>query len=173
MVRSYLKCMPKTAQPKNQLFDAFREDHARLGKGFFELGQSLRAGDLGRAQAIARRLDAEAGAHIAFEEHHFYPRLRPLLGDADVDRMAAEHKIGFEVVKTLERQPAGEELSTNTRTKLLRDVEAMSTHIDECGELFGAIGRLDAAEQQSLLDELRAWRQKGPSWSEIDAKRHR
>ena len=165
--------MTNAAQPKNQLFDAFREDHAKLGKGFFELGQSLRADDLDRAKAIVRDLDAEAGAHIAFEEHHFYPSLRPLLGDADVDRMAAEHAIGLKVIKTLQRQPADEALSTTTKTKLLQDADAMSTHIDECGELFGAIGRLDAAEQQSLLDELLAWREIRPCWSEIDAERHR
>lgn len=165
--------MTNAARHENQLFDAFREDHAKLGKGFFELSQSLRADDLSQAQEIARELDAEAGAHIAFEEHHFYPRLRPLLGDADVDRMIAEHGEGLEVIKTLERQPADEQLSSTAKTKLLQDADAMSTHIAECGELFGAIGRLDAAEQQSLLDELLAWRRKRPLWSEIDARRHR
>jgi hypothetical protein len=165
--------MTNAAGNKNQLFEAFREDHARLGKGFFDLSQSLRADDLGRAKAIARELDAEAGAHIAFEEHHFYPRLRPLLGDVDVDRMATEHEIGLEVIKTLERRPADEKFPTSTKVKLLKDADAMSTHIAECGELFSAIGRLDAGEQQSLLDELLAWRQKRPTWSEIDAERHR
>ncbi len=158
---------------KNQLFEAFREDHAKLGKGFFDLSQSLRAGDLDRAKAIARELDAEAGAHIAFEEHHFYPRLRPLLGDADVDRMAAEHETGLKVIKTIERQPVDEKLPTTTKARLLKDADAMSTHIAECGELFSAIGRLDVGEQRSLLDELLAWRQKRPTWSEIDAERHR
>ncbi|MDH3659876.1 MAG: hemerythrin domain-containing protein [Alphaproteobacteria bacterium] len=165
--------MTNAAANKNQLFEAFREDHAKLGKGFFELSRSLRADDLDRAKAIARELDAKAGAHIAFEEHHFYPRLRPLLGDADVDRMATEHETGLEVIKTLERQPADEELSTTTKARLLNDADAMSTHIAECGELFGAIGRLDAGEQQSLLDELLACRQRRPTWSEIDAERHR
>ena len=165
--------MTNTAGNKNRLFEAFREDHAKLGKGFFELSQSLRAGDLDRAKAIARELDAEAGAHIAFEEHHFYQRLRSLLGDADVDRMATEHETGLAVIKTLERQPADEGLSTITKARLLNAADAMSTHIAECGELFGAIGRLDAGEQQSLLDKLLAWRQKRPTWSEIDAERHR
>ena len=165
--------MTNAAGNKNHLFEAFREDHARLGKGFFELSQSLRANDLGRAKAIARELDAEAGAHIAFEEHHFYPRLRPLLGDADVDRMATEHQTGLEVIEALERQPADQELSATEKARLLKDADAMSTHIAECGELFGAIGRLDAVEQQSLLDELLAWRKKRPTWSEIDAERHR
>ena len=165
--------MTRAAQHKNQLFDAFREDHAELGKGFFELSQSLRADDLDRALAIARELDAKAGAHIGFEEHHFYPRLRPLLGDNDVDRMVAEHEIGLKVIKTLKSLAAEDELSADTRAQLLQDAEAMSTHIAECGELFGAIGRLDAAEQQSLLEELRSWRRKRPCWSEIDAERHR
>ena len=165
--------MTNAAGNKNQLFEAFSEDYAKLGKGFFELSQSLRADDLDRAKAIARELDAEAGAHIAFEEHHFYPRLRPLLGDADVDRMAAEHEIGLEVIKTLASQPTDEELSTTKKAKLLKAADAMSTHIAECGELFSAIGRLDTGEQRSLLDELLAWRQKRPTWSEIDAERHR
>ena len=165
--------MTNDAGNKNQLFEAFREDHEKIGKGFFELSQSLRADDLDRAKAIARELDAEAGAHIAFEEHHFYPRLRPVLGDADVDRMATEHEIGLAVIKVLKRQPADEELSATKKANLLNDADAMSTHIAECGELFGAIGRLDTGEQQSLLDELLAWRQKRPTWSEIDAERRR
>ena len=165
--------MTKAAQRKKQLLDAFREDQAELGRGFFELSKCLRADDLDRAQAIARDLDAKAGAHIGFEEHHFYPRLRPLLGDTDVDRMVGEHEIGLKVIKTVMSLPAKGELSAETRAQLLQDAEAMSTHIAECGELFGAIGRLDAAEQQSLLDELLTWRRERPRWSEIDAERHR
>ncbi len=156
---------------KNKLVEAFQEDHAVLGRGFYELAQSLRARDLDQAKAIARKLDAEAGAHIAFEEAHFYPTLRPLLGDAEVHRMEADHRIGLEVIKVLRRTSPGESLPADVREKLLQDAEAMSTHIAECGELFGAIGRLGAGQQRALLDQLLAWRERRPSWS--DADRHR
>jgi hypothetical protein len=152
--------MTSSNRLKNKLVDAFQEDHAILGKGFFELCQSLRAKDLDQAKAIARKLDAEAGAPMAFEEAHFYPALRPLLGDAEVDRMEADHRIGLEVIKALSRTSSGESLSADVRVKLLHDAEAMSTHIAECGELFGAIGRLEIAEQQGPLNQLMAWRQK-------------
>ena len=165
--------MTKLDGDKHQLFDAFREDHTKLGKGFFDLCQSLRAGDLDRAKAIADELDLDAGAHVAFEEQHFYPKLRTLLDDADVDRMETEHGVGLEVIKALKGRSQDEGLPAATKAKLVQDAETMSTHIAECGELFGAIGRLDATEQQSLLDQLLAWRERRPRWSEIDAERHR
>ena len=139
----------------------------------FDLSQSLRSGDLDRAKAIADELDRNAGAHVAFEERHFYPKLRTLLDDADVDRMEAEHGVGLEAIKALKGLSQDEDLTSATKAKLLQDAETMSTHIAECGELFGAIGRLDAKEQQSLFDQLLAWRERRPRWSEVDAKRHR
>jgi hypothetical protein len=165
--------MTKTDGYEHQLFDAFREDHTKLGKGFFDLCQCLRSGNLDRAKAIAGELDIDVGAHVAFEEQHFYPKLRTLLGDADVDRMEAEHGVGLEVIKALKGLSQDEDLPSATKAKLVQDAETMSTHIAECGELFGAIGRLDAKEQQSLLDQLLAWRERRPRWSEIDAERHR
>ncbi len=173
MTTSYLKPMTNTDGNKHQLLEAFREDHTQLGRGFFDLCQSLRSGDLDRAKAMADELDREAGAHVAFEERHFYPKLRTLLGDADVDRMETEHGIGLEVIGARKGLSQDEELASAAKAKLLRDAETMSTHIAECGELFGAIGRLDAAEQQRLFDQLLAWRERRPRWSEIDAGRHR
>lgn len=173
MITSYLQPMTKTDGNKHQLFEAFREDHTKLGKGFFDLCQSLRSGDLDRAKAIADGLDRGAGAHVAFEERHFYPKLRTLLGDADVDRMETEHGIGLDVIRSLKGLSQDESLPSATKAKLLQDAETMSRHVAECGELFGAIGRLDTAEQQSLLDQLLTWRERRPRWSEIDAERHR
>jgi hypothetical protein len=155
---------------KNQLFQAFREDHATLGKAFYELGQSLRAGDLKQATSLAKRLDVEAGAHIAFEERDFYPALRRLLGDEDVDQMEEEHRIGYGVVKTLADLPPDQPLPEKDMERLLRDSDAMSEHIAECGELFGAMGGLDDDEQRLLLDRLLEWRRRRPSWSDVDEK---
>jgi len=62
-------------QIKQQLFNAFREDHAVLGGSLNELGERLRATDVEGAKLAVEHVSKVAGAHIAFEEHDFYPAL--------------------------------------------------------------------------------------------------
>jgi hypothetical protein len=155
-----------SGKTENALTEAFHKDHAILGRGFHELSTCLRAGELARARAVAERLDAEAGAHIAFEEEQFYPALVPLLGEQDVQRMYSEHGPGFEVVRTLCELPADARLSEAERAELLRQAEEMEAHITECGELFGAMGRIPPEEQSALYQELLEWRRKHTGWRE-------
>jgi len=152
------------AEENADLFSAFAEDHAFLGKSFHELSQALRARDPDAARRRAARLDREAGAHIAFEEVNFYPTLASLLGEAEVQGMYQEHRAGLDVVQRLCELAPGSKLSEELRTRLLRDSEAMETHIAECGDLFEAMGRLTPSEQENLHTALVQWRLKRPSW---------
>ncbi len=88
-------------QAKSELLEAFRDDHALLGKMFRERSSALRGGNLQAAQKAAVKLDKEAGAHIAFEEQVFYPRLGDLLGEGDVACLLDEHRAGLEAVDRL------------------------------------------------------------------------
>lgn len=151
------------------LFDAFREDHAILGRGFHDLSQSLRAHDIEAAKAAARHLDAVAGAHIAFEERHFYPALIPLLGANDVERLFGEHQLGLDVVHKLLALQAGETLSKPQWSALLKQSQEMEQHIAECGELFAAMGRIDAADRETLLQRLLELREAAPRWTDLAA----
>jgi hypothetical protein len=157
------------AQPSD-LFQAFREDHAVLGRGLYELSERLRGGDLPAAKARAERLDREAGAHVAFEERFFYPALRRLLGDAEVDRLYHEHGEGLAVIRALAALPRDGTLDEAERRKLLRQAELMEAHVAECGELFGAMGRIPPEEQAALHRELLALRRTAPRWTEIAAR---
>ena len=152
-------------QESKELFAAFREDHAVLGRGFFDLAQSLRANDLEQARAAAAELDRTAGAHIAFEEESFYPALQAFFGKSETRRMYDEHRVGLGVVQTLCALPQDAELAEDQRRRLLRDAEVMARHIADCGALFETIGRLPSGQQSALLQALRDWREKGPRWS--------
>jgi hypothetical protein len=147
-----------------ELFAAFREDHTILGRAFHRLSTRLRAGDLAGARAVARELDRTAGAHIAFEEADFYPRLATLIGRDEVAHMYAEHELGLGVVRTLCEAAEDRTLHDDERSRLLADAEAMERHIAECGELFEAIGRIPPAEQAELRRRLVAWRERAPTW---------
>jgi len=151
------------------LFEAFREDHAILGRGFHELSALLRAGDLPAARERAERLDREAGAHMAFEEQHFYPALRGLIGDTEVDRLHGEHEQGIEVVRALRALPEGGSLEPNQRRALLARSELMESHVAECGELFGTLGRIPPQEQAGLYDRLLELRARQPRWTGMAA----
>jgi len=155
-------------QPSN-LFEAFREDHAVLGRGLHELSEHLRTGDIAAAKACGDRVDRAAGAHIAFEEKFFYPALRRLLGDALADRLYQEHGEGLSVVKALAELPQGATPSDAERRGMLRAAEVMEAHVAECGELFGAMGRIPLEQQNALHRELLALREEAPRWTKIAA----
>ncbi len=156
------------AAGKNNLLKAFHADHATLGKGFHELSAALRAGDLGMARQVAERLDADAGAHIAFEEEHFYKALAPLLGAGEVEKMYREHQQGLEVVKVMLRSTA---LSEADRSDWLQQSEAMEAHIAECGDLFAAMGRIPVEQQAALHKHLLKWRELKPRWTDYAVSR--
>lgn len=152
------------AEENTDLFSAFAEDHAVLGKSFHELSKALRANDPDTARSLAARIDREAGAHIAFEEECFYPTLADLLSESEVQRMYREHGAGLEVVQRLCGSAPGGELPDELRRQLLGNSEAMETHIAECGDLFEAMGRIPPSEQEALHAALIEWRLKQPSW---------
>ena len=141
-----------------QLLEAFRHDHAMLGRGFNELSCSLRAGDAVGACAAARRLHEVAGAHIGFEEEEYYPALVPFLGEETVRRMRQEHCCGIDVIGTLLSRGPDLPLHPDLRARLLAQSEVMEEHIAECGELFAALGHIPTAKQQELYDKLIEWR---------------
>ena len=156
------------SQVKQTLFDAFRQDHATLGRGLHRLRERLVAGDLAGIREAADRLDREAGAHIAFEEEDFYPALERFLSRSEIEDMYREHADGAALVrqaKTIERDT----FSPEQQSSLIRRVDAMEEHVSECGELFGAMGGLTPAEQDALFARLRTWRDQRPTWSDYAA----
>lgn len=149
------------------LFEAFREDHAILGHGFYEIAGYIRARNLSAAKDRAERVDREAGAHIAFEQNYFYPALRGLLGDSYVDRLRREHDEGLKVIRRLQGLSDSANIDEREWDMLLTKSEIMEDHVAECGELFGTMGRFAPDEQQALLDQLLVLRQQAPRWTKI------
>jgi hypothetical protein len=162
---------PEKDTPGALLFDAFREDHARAGRGFYELSQLLEADDVRAACALAQRIDEESGAHIAFEETNFYPRLSKLLSRTEIARMYEEHAVGANTVRTLLDHEPEEPLDSEEKERLVTGATQMSEHISECGELFGALGGIPVAEQAELLEQLVEWRRRRPRWTAFAAGR--
>lgn len=152
---------------KQRLFEAFRKDHAILGRGLYDLEMAISGGDVVQAKALADQLDWDVGAHIAFEEHDFYPALNAFLSTAEVEEMYAEHADG---ARTLARVVALDEdapMTADVKDRLLSGVREMEHHVSECGELFGALGGVSEEEMASLYARLESWRRKAPRWSEL------
>ena len=160
-----------TNEPK-QLVEAFHEDHRILGLGFHDLSTALRAKNILKARQVARELDLKAGAHIAFEEKVFYPRLVDLLGESEVRRLYSDHEEGLGVLERLLASGKDEHpnYSDDDLKELTGSSENMETHIAECGELFAAIGRMPEADQAELLKELLRLREEAPSWRSYAAE---
>jgi hypothetical protein len=120
---------------------------------------------------VARRLDEAAGAHIAFEETEFYPRLAPLFGRDEAARMRDEHQQGLSVIQALVHHPMAEPLDRESCDRLLEQSEAMETHIADCADLFAAMGRIPVEERRVLQQKLLTWRQRQPTWTGFAAER--
>lgn len=154
----------------SDLLAAFRQDHAALGRGLREVSEHLRSGALRAAKSCAEHIDREAGAHIAFEEQFFYPALRRLIGDAEVDRLYREHARGLSVISVLVALRDAVTPGEAERRAMLQDLELMENHVAECGELFGTMGRIPVEDQKALYQELLALREKAPRWTEVRGK---
>lgn len=154
--------MPDT---HNELLRAFREDHAQLGRGFHDLSERLRIRDGAGAKDMARRLDVEAGAHIAFEERDFYPLLAEKLGQDAVNRMYEEHGLGLRVIEESMAIDEEKPMSPEMAESLLRDSEAMESHIAECGAAFSVMLETSPDLQQALYRRLQNWRERQPRWT--------
>jgi len=151
----------------DELFKDFRDDHIVLGRGFGKISECLRAGDLEGAKEAAGAVDRDAGAHIAFEERAFYPKLAAFLGEEDIARLYDEHKTGLAVIMALISMRPEERPDRQTILSLIAGSETMEQHIAECGELFHALERLSEDERVELLQHLRHWRAIEPSWHEL------
>lgn len=152
---------------QNDLAAAFREDHAHLREGFHKLSRQLRDGDNKGIFDTARRLDEEAGAHIAFEEGDFYPLLADHLGRDAVKQMFVRHAVGYGVLKDVLEHTPDHPITENLRESLQYRSEAMEDHISECGELYATMGRISNELQLALFRRLAAWREKRPSWTQV------
>jgi len=152
---------------KDRLFNAFREDHAVLGRGLYQLATHLRAGDEAKVRVAAAKLAQDAGAHIAFEEMNFYPALTPFLSQSDINEMHSDHARGRKLLQELVKLKEGALGDNAYLDKLIARVTAMEHHVSECGELFGAMGGLSDETQAELLEQLESWRERAPSWFEF------
>ena len=155
-------------QKTSTLLQAFHDDHAVLGRGFGSLSAALRARQIGLACEIARTLDAAAGAHIAFEEQDFYPKLKDTLGEGELTRLYDEHRQGFAVIGRLLHLPAGESPDEGQMAEMIARSEKMEQHIAECGDLFQALAALPRDEQTRLLERLLEWRARQPRWQDLN-----
>ena len=152
---------------KNRLFDAFRADHAVLGRGLYSLATHIRAGEEQASREAAAQLAKDAGPHIAFEEADFYPALSGFLSQDEIDEMYADHENGRMLIKDILVMKSGALADQHYRDQLLARIEAAEAHVSECGELFGVMGGLTGETQMQLLTKLEAWREQSPSWLEI------
>ncbi|MHC5064723.1 MAG: hemerythrin domain-containing protein [Planctomycetota bacterium] len=142
---------------------AFLEDHQVLTRGLAEIRALAKAGDLEKARGLAAKLDAQAGAHIEFEEGYFYPALRKILGDEFVDRLYKEHAAGKRALELLQTGEVGRV----KRVALERDLEIVEDHVLSCGTLLSHLQGLPDEKQKELLAALRACRSRKQAWTEL------
>ena len=155
---------------KNKLFKAFAEDHAVLGNGFHILSSKLREGKLNAIKAAAQKIDKKVGAHIAFEQFNFYPKLKKENPGINVDEMYQEHQIGLDVILNVMDLPLvsdDDRIPEKLQKKQLEHISIMERHITECGDLFAALDTLPKKDLIQLYEKLLYWREKKPKWSDV------
>ena len=142
----------------------FLDDHRVLISGLREIIEAMDRGDMPAAVRRAADLDHEAGAHMAFEEEVFYPRLARVYGEEMVQRMIAEHEAGHRAVKTI-LDHADTELDSESKAAVMADLEIALKHVLSCGtmlsELDSGISDLDG----EALARLRELREQADRWT--------
>jgi len=156
---------------RQQLFDAFRADHALLGSGIHLLGECVRQEDWEGARSTAAKVSKEAGPHIAFEEEDFYPALSDIIEDSEIDEMYDQHEHGRLLIERILSLDDDELSKPAIKDELLATINDVEGHIADCGELFGVMGGLDDIDIDNLLEHLQARRLDSPNWLNRPAKR--
>ncbi len=143
----------------------FLEDHRRLIRELRAMLTSLERGDVASAVALAGELDEDAGAHMAFEEEVFYPRLARVHGQAFVDRMVREHATGQRAVKSLLSLAPGAVLAEADRQAIVQDLRVALGHVMSCGTMLSELDSGEAEADEQALARLRELRLDGALWS--------
>jgi hypothetical protein len=159
--------------PSTALREAFLDDHKHLTRGLTRTLQALRDGDDANAIQLADTMDRAVGAHMAFEEDVFYPKLAAILGEGFVEHLEEEHEIGQQAVKTLLSHTPGEPLTEEERMELIEGLDTMLDHAVGCGTLLSHLDGLQEAGKKELLDQLLELRRRGVRWTELDHPAHR
>jgi hypothetical protein len=156
---------------ESKLAAAFVEDHRRFVRGLRDVLEALRSAELGRARQLAEALDRDVGAHILFEEEHFYPLLEGRLGSGRVERLFDEHERGRRAVARLLSLSEDARLEPEELGQLVDDLEVALQHAVGCGSMLSTTEGLSEGEQRVLVEHLLAARERAPRWTEVGARR--
>jgi len=149
---------------KKKLFQAFKSDHALLGGGFYTLASCVRNKDISGAKSVATKINIDAGPHIAFEEEVFYPALKRFIEESELTEMYNEHELGRALLEKILALDESAELQEDLQKELLAEIDVIESHITECGELFGTMGRLNEQEMEHLYEKLKSYQLLSPNW---------
>ncbi len=143
----------------------FLDDHRILIAGIQGIIEAIEREDSGRAIELAAELDRQAGAHMAFEEEIFYPRLAKVYGAEFVEQMVAEHGVGQRAVRTLLAKNLDRPLSRKQRSQVLEDLDVALKHVMSCGTMLSELASGTAEVNAKSLDRLRELRDQGERWT--------
>jgi len=145
---------------------AFLEDHRRLIQGLTAIVDAVEAKDWKRAGELAREVDSEAGAHMAFEEEVLYPRIAETRGRAFEDGLVAEHAIGQRAIKALVDLDPSTGMELEQRCSVLDELEVALGHTLSCGTLLSELAPADTDRDAAELALLEAYRRRPQLWSQ-------
>lgn len=150
----------------SELQEEFLRDHRVLSRGLKAILDALGQDRAGEAIERAVELDRQAGAHMAFEEEVFYPRLAEAHGQAFVDRLVSEHEVGQRAIRTLADHPQGEPLGVEEKRQIVADLETALEHVLSCGTMLSELEAPDLGSDEGDLDRLRELRASGARWTD-------
>lgn len=150
----------------SELQEEFLRDHRVLSRGLNDILQALEEDRFDAAIEQASELDRQAGAHMAFEEEIFYPRLAQVRGQPFVDRLISEHEVGQRAIRALARHRPGDRIGNEERRRIVADLETALGHVLSCGTMLSELDSGDRHADDAALGRLRDLRESGERWTD-------
>ena len=147
----------------------FIDDHKALTRGYRDLIGLLDDGQLSRAAELAESIDAQAGAHIEFEEQHLYPRIREFRGDQYVGKMYHQHQNILHALVAIRRRATNSKPSPEQIEFWKARLKEGIDHAAACGSLLSHLQTLPEPVQADLLEKILELRMTARKWSQVGA----
>lgn len=141
--------------------EVFRAEHRDVRDLLLDLVDAFEDGDVERARALVRAVDAATGPHVRYEEEAMYPQLAGIFGATYVDALLAANDAVIRDVQGLYALARHDVLDPGRRARGMRLARRVLCHLSGCDGLSIMVETLPDERVAGILAARRSARAAG------------